>query len=912
MPRLLRFIPLLALLILCLLVFEKLAFSDMILARGDTYHYFYPYWDARNDAFRAGELPLWTPDIFMGAPLLADPQIGTFYPPNWLMTPFTPPDGIRYSILLHVFWACLGTFFLFRRLISSATLPAITAAAIFGLGGYMGAHVEQINQLQGLAWLPWLMVLLHRLLEGERRIYWLLLLAMAWALQIFSGHTQSTFLTGIAMGLYGISFQHSAVSGQQKRLKTVFSNLLLLAIAAIVAILLAIPQLLPTLELIGMSNRGSGLNANEATAFSLPPWYLGRALLPSYDGQLFGEFINYIGVIGLLLAAYGVMSSINDKRLWIWIGLAILGLFFAFGRANPIYVWLAELPFFNFFRVPARWMALYALAMAMLAGYGVSALGARIDWRRLVLPILFVLGLIGMAWYFPIDATEITGSATPTMASYAGWAIALGGFFLLLILTRYQRVATGAKVGETNSFAYYLLLPPILTIAVIVELFLASRVMPYNDLVPREVYLGQRFTISQMLAFNEGQIPPPRMLSISGRLFDVGDKDTLLARYARMGMDTEAQATAFTALKSQELLFPNLSLAWGIPSIDGYGGGLLPTIYYSQFTSLLLPEGSLRTVDGRLGEMMALEECRGACVPSWEWLMFTNTEYIIIDKVYDIWIDGVAYDTAITPHTLLSTFPPEDFEYTEFRILHRGLLPNYENSVVPFDEMLNLTSVPEREVSNSLPDLYDVDNQILAITAVDTRTGDFLQLQPRYFERVLSSDIKIYRLDERISIRAFLASIIHVLPDDWQGHEDALVSLSNDPIRTIIHGDAPPLEGAGEVNFTSYTATRIEMTVNSDAEAYLILNDAYYAGWRATVNGIETHIYRANVMFRAVQVPAGESTVVFEFVPTLWYGAIGFGAVVWVLALGVMIFLWRKASDSHRRGAENAEEKQNL
>jgi hypothetical protein len=869
MPRLLRFIPLLALLFLCLLVFEKLAFSDMILARGDTYHYFYPYWNTRNEAFRAGELPLWTPDIFMGAPLLADPQIGTFYPPNWLMTPFTAPDGIRYSILLHVFWAAMGTFFLFRRVISSAIMPAITAAAIFGLGGYMGAHVEQINQLQGLAWLPWLIYLLHRLLEGERRVFWLLLLAMAWALQIFSGHTQTTFLSGIALGLYGISFQKPHAqppSTLERGAKQIGLNLVLLAIAAFIAVLLAIPQLLPTLELIGMSNRGTGLNANEATAFSLPPWYLGRALLPSYDGQLFGEFINYIGVIGLLLAAYGVMSSLKDKRLWLWMGLAILGLFFAFGRANPIYVWLAELPFFNFFRVPARWMALYALAMAMLAGYGVSALGARNDWRHLVLPVLFVLGLIGMAWYFPIDATEITGSARPTIASYTGWGIALGGFFAILLLVGYQRAATRATVGERNVFANYLLLPPLLTIAVVVELFLASRVMPYNDLVPREVYLGQRFTISQMLAFTEGQIPPPRMLSISGRLFDVGDKDTLLARYARMGMDTEAQATAFTALKSQEVIFPNLGLAWGIPSIDGYGGGVLPSIYYSQFTSLLLPEGSLRTVDGRLAQMMAEEACRGACVPELAWLRLTDSRYLIADKVYDVPIDEVFFDTSLAQFWNQGIEVP-NFEFTEIRVL------NADGTVSVSDwETLRLDTA-------------------IAVTAVDSRTGDFLQLQPRGFERVLSSDIKIYRIEG--AARAYIASDVAILPDDWQGHEDALVSLNSNPSQTIIHGDADVLTGNGEVTFSSYTPTRIEMTVTSDAEAYLVLNDAWYPSWRATVNGEEMPIYHANVTFRAVRVPTGESTVIFEFVPSLWYGAMAFGGVIWVFIIAMLVWLRR-------------------
>ena len=84
-----RWKPLLCLcliLILPLLFFHQLAFSGKILARGDTYQYFYPYWDARNQAYRAGELPLWTPNLFMGVPLLANPQLGAYYPPNWLTT----------------------------------------------------------------------------------------------------------------------------------------------------------------------------------------------------------------------------------------------------------------------------------------------------------------------------------------------------------------------------------------------------------------------------------------------------------------------------------------------------------------------------------------------------------------------------------------------------------------------------------------------------------------------------------------------------------------------------------------------------------------------------------------------------------------------------------------------------------
>ncbi len=76
----LRFLALPA---LVLLFFNKMAFSNLILARGDTFLYFYPYWQAASNALRNGRIPLWNPNLFMGAPLLANSQMGFFYPLNW-------------------------------------------------------------------------------------------------------------------------------------------------------------------------------------------------------------------------------------------------------------------------------------------------------------------------------------------------------------------------------------------------------------------------------------------------------------------------------------------------------------------------------------------------------------------------------------------------------------------------------------------------------------------------------------------------------------------------------------------------------------------------------------------------------------------------------------------------------------
>lgn len=120
-----RLIPLILIIILTLLFFHQMMLTDKILARGDTYNYFYPYWDLRNAAFRAAELPLWTNSIFMGAPLLANPQLGAYYPPNWLTAPFRAPMAIKISILLHAILAGAGMLFLYRQVISAQWIPGL-------------------------------------------------------------------------------------------------------------------------------------------------------------------------------------------------------------------------------------------------------------------------------------------------------------------------------------------------------------------------------------------------------------------------------------------------------------------------------------------------------------------------------------------------------------------------------------------------------------------------------------------------------------------------------------------------------------------------------------------------------------------------------------------------------------------
>jgi hypothetical protein len=184
------------------------------------------------------------------------------------------------------------------------------------------------------------------------------------------------------------------------------------------------------------------------------------------------------------------------------------------------------------------------------------------------------------------------------------------------------------------------------------------------------------------------------------------------------------------------------------------------------------------------------------------------------------------------------------------------------------------------------------------VSLVDTRTGDFVQLAPNGWRRVYSADIKIY---ENLDVlpRAFVVHEVDSVPDTWAGTEEALDYMESpefDPTRAITLNTSQPIDelqaesGASNVTVSGYSANRITLEVDSENAGYLLLTDAYYPGWQATVNGENTAIYRADVMFRAVNVPEGHSTVVFEYRP--WWLWLATPMWTWGLALVMLGVGW--------------------
>ena len=77
-----------------------------------------------------------------------------------------------------------------------------------------------------------------------------------------------------------------------------------------------------------------------------------------------------------------------------------------------------------------------------------------------------------------------------------------------------------------------------------------------------------------------------------------------------------------------------------------------------------------------------------------------------------------------------------------------------------------------------------------------------------------------------------------------------------------------PSDSNSTVKLTSYDADALKYEVNSKNGGVVVFSEIYYPGWKATIDGKDAEIGRANYVLRAMYVPAGKHTIEMAFYPT--------------------------------------------
>jgi len=101
---------------------------------------------------------------------------------------------------------------------------------------------------------------------------------------------------------------------------------------------------------------------------------------------------------------------------------------------------------------------------------------------------------------------------------------------------------------------------------------------------------------------------------------------------------------------------------------------------------------------------------------------------------------------------------------------------------------------------------------------------------------------------------------------------------------------------ADQVDVVAYDSRKVVIRTRTAANGYLLLTDAWYPGWMASVDGKSVPIWRADLIFRAVQLSAGEHSVEFTYDPIsfrigLWISG---AALLALLGWGMLVQLGKR------------------
>lgn len=116
--------------------------------------------------------------------------------------------------------------------------------------------------------------------------------------------------------------------------------------------------------------------------------------------------------------------------------------------------------------------------------------------------------------------------------------------------------------------------------------------------------------------------------------------------------------------------------------------------------------------------------------------------------------------------------------------------------------------------------------------------------------------------------------------------------------------------GEGQISLRSYAPNKLVYSSTSSSDQFAVFSDVYYRDgkdWKVTLDGSEVDHTRVNYVLRAMNVPAGNHEIVFEFRPSSFYTGETIsliGSILLVVLLAGAIFISIKKEDQKEETAD--------
>ncbi|ACM19838.1 membrane protein, putative [Geotalea daltonii FRC-32] len=399
-----------ALLVLLILFFSKILFTDKIIRAPDIMNEFYwgVEWVKKGDFWSLFNVDLhaaWDKFVNGGTTDEGGGVSNQFLIYRSLILYLFPaPSCVAWFIVFQLFFGAAGTY-CYCRLIGVGRLGSFLGGLIFAVAPENASLINagHVMKIATISFAPWAFYFFEKGFLS-RRVFFFLATAVVLALQFFNTHWQVAYYTCLGIGIYGIIrsigiLVHESQDGKRDMARLLGLNLVtMLFFLSTVAI-----SLVPLSNWAKDTNRGvhsganqgkGGLDREEAMSWSMPPEEVTAFVIPGAFGisrqeaganpanisayywgrMVFTQTLTYMGLLPWLLLPLPLLFR-RDKYTWLALCAIVGGILFSMGKYTPVYQILYDyFPGIDRFRVPKMMMFLPVFGLGVIAARGMDCI----------------------------------------------------------------------------------------------------------------------------------------------------------------------------------------------------------------------------------------------------------------------------------------------------------------------------------------------------------------------------------------------------------------------------------------------------------------------------------------------------------------------------------------------------------
>jgi hypothetical protein len=322
-----------------------------------------------------GEWPLWNPYQAAGVPFFAALQGMVLYPTTWLGLIFSAETTHMLGKYIHLAVSGFSIYF-YLRVLKLHPLAAFLGGLFFMTGNFYLCFTVFETGSYPLATVGILLGATEKIFQttsapaDTSANRWSLVFVVTLAFQVFAGYVQSVVFIGYFLCLY-IPFRLAQLYWQNRNGKALIFTFARFAVMAILTLMLASVQLLPTYEMSAHSathNLLKGMDLSYVNIAFLPP----LSFLETLNDSVVPIPQTPWDMLFWTLIACGLLISKGNRLLvgfYLLTTLAFLTL--ARGSNNWLYnFYFYYVPTGNWFRWPEKFLLMSNLSTSILVGFG--------------------------------------------------------------------------------------------------------------------------------------------------------------------------------------------------------------------------------------------------------------------------------------------------------------------------------------------------------------------------------------------------------------------------------------------------------------------------------------------------------------------------------------------------------------